>query len=345
MADKETKEEMTPEMPEEKKENKIIEKTREKVKISGKQKSKILFLFLIILAIIFVTNPARIPFLPESWKTWLVNAVSSVFKNVTSISNVVKFSWVTLFQLVLVILVLILVFEVLNVILKSVNPKSPRMKTLKNILVSVLKYLVVIFGVFWVLNVLGVDTATLFAGLGIFALIIGFGAESLVADLVTGFFMIFENEYNIGDIIEAGGYRGTVTAIGIRTTCITDAGGNTKIINNSDLRNVINLSDQSSRAVCDFPIPYETSIEEAEEKLDEILTKVQEKYSEIFTEKPEYLGVQELGASAVILRVAASVTEAERFHAARILNRELKQGMEELGISCPYNQVVVHQAE
>ena len=316
-----------------------------KVKITGKQKGKIIRLFLIILAIIFITNPARIPFLPEAWKEWLVNAVSSVFKNITSISSVIKFSWVTLFQLILVILVLILIFEVLNVILNSVNPKSPRLMTLKNILVSVLKYLVVIFGVFWVLNVLGVDTGTLFAGLGIVALIIGFGAESLVADLVTGFFMIFENEYNIGDIIEAGGYRGTVTSIGIRTTCITDMGGNTKIINNSDLRNVINLSDQSSRAICDFPIPYETNIAEAEKKLEQILTRVQEEHPDVFAEKPEYIGVQELAESAVILRVVASVKEKDRFSAARILNRELKSGMEELGISCPFNQVVVHQAE
>ena len=149
----------------------------------------------------------------------------------------------------------------------------------------------------------------------------------------------------MGDIIELSGYRSVVTSIGIRTTCVTDTGGNVKVIKNSDMRNIINLSSNASFAVCDFPIPYETKIADAEKALDKVLTKVQEKYPNVFTTKPEYKGVQMLDTSAVTLRVVAVVAESDRFSAARLLNRELKEGMEELGICCPYNQIVVHKAD
>ena len=73
--------------------------------------------------------------------------------------------------------------------------------------------------------------------------------------------MLLENQYNVGDIVEVNGFRGTVTSIGIRTTCITDTGDNVKIINNSEMKNILNRSDNYSKAVCDISIPYETDLE------------------------------------------------------------------------------------
>lgn len=86
------------------------------------------------------------------------------------------------------------------------------------------------------LTILGVNMTTIIASVGVLALIVGFSAESLIADVVTGTFMLLENQYNVGDIVEVNGFRGTVTSIGIRTTCITDTGDNVKIINNSEMK-------------------------------------------------------------------------------------------------------------
>lgn len=86
------------------------------------------------------------------------------------------------------------------------------------------------------LTILGVNITTIIASIGILALIVGFSAESLIADIVTGTFMLLENQYNVGDIVEVNGFRGVVTSIGIRTTCITDSGDNVKIINNSEMK-------------------------------------------------------------------------------------------------------------
>ena len=314
-------------------------------KKSGKKVLKLLLLLLLLLAVLFVTNPTMIALLPETISAPLMAAVNDMFGDVEPISAVIEFDWVIVFQLVVIILVLQIVRMACAALFGALKPKSNRGKTMQNLTSSVINYLIVIVGIFWVMSVLGVDLATLFASLGILALVIGFGAESLIADMITGLFMIFENEYNVGDIIELGGYRGTVTNIGIRTTCVTDAGGNVKVINNSDMRNIVNLSSNASFAICDFPIPYEVKIADAEKALDKVLTKVQEKYPEVFSVKPAYKGVQMLDSSAVLLRVVASVAESDRFTAARLLNRELKEGMEELGISCPFSQIVVHKAD
>ena len=309
------------------------------------ERKKLLRLVILLVAILFVTNPGMIPFLPQDIKNVLTNTITGMFGNVSSVAGMVSLNWVVIFKLVVMVVVLQIANIVGGSLLESVNPKSNRGKTIKHLLLSVFNYLIGCVGIFWALSILGVDLATLFASLGILALIVGFGAESLIADMVTGLFMIFENEYNVGDIIELGGYRGTVTSIGIRTTCVTDAGGNVKVFNNSDMRNIVNLSSMGSIAVCDFAIPYEVKIAEAEKALEKVLVEVQKANPEVFTELPKYKGVQQLGESAVVLRVVANVSESDRFTAARLMNRGLKEGMERLGISCPYNQIVVHRAD
>lgn len=312
---------------------------------SKDERKKLLRLVILLVAVLFVTNPGLIPFLPQDIKNTLVSTMTSMFGNVSEIVSVMPLNWVALFKLVVMVIVLQIAGIVCGSLLESVNPKSNRGKTIKHLLLSGFNYLIGCVGIFWALSILGVDLATLFASLGILALIIGFGAESLIADMVTGLFMIFENEYNVGDIIELGGYRGTVTSIGIRTTCVTDSGGNVKVFNNSDMRNIVNLSSLGSVAVCDFAIPYEVKIADAEKALEKVLTEVQEANPEVFPELPQYCGVQLLGDSAVTLRVIANVAEVDRFTAARLLNRGLKEGMERLGIASPYNQIVVHRAD
>ena len=314
-------------------------------RFSKNEKKQVLKLVLMLAAVLFITNPSLIPFLPASITGPLTDAMSSMFGNVGQISSVISLNWVALFKLIVMVLLLQVLRVVSFALLNSMKPKTGRGKTILNLVLSTFNYMIVLLGIFWGMSIIGVDLATLFASLGIMALVIGFGAESLIADMVTGLFMIFENEYNVGDIIELGGYRGTVTEIGIRTTCVTDGGGNVKIINNSDMRNIVNLSNKASRAVCDFPVPYEVKIADAEAALDKVLNTVTEKYPDVFPAKPSYSGVQLLDASAVILRVVAEVDEGDRFTAARLLNRELKEGMEALGISCPYNQIVVHKAD
>ena len=228
------------------------------------------------------------------------------------------------------------------VILGLPKPKSHRIRSVLSIISSLLKYVAGIVILCWGMAMIGVNVSTIVASVGIVALIVGFSAESLISDVVTGAFMLFENQYNVGDIVEVDGFRGTVTNIGIRTTSITDAGDNVKIVNNSAMRNILNRSDKPSRSVCDIGIPYGTDIEKLEEQIPGLMQSIYEKRSETMKKPPEYLGIQTLADSAVILRFAVEVSEKDIYSCARIMNRELLLGFRKLGIECPFPQVDVH---
>ena len=133
--------------------------------------------------------------------------------------------------------------------------------------------------------------------------------------------------------------------IAIRTTSIVDAGGNVKIFNNSDVRNIVNLSADSSRAICDIPIPYEADIEEAEKVIDALCDELCVEYPTVFEKKPNYVGVQSLGDSAVVLRIVAQVDEEDRFSAARLINKKMKIGLEKANMGVPYSQLVIRKAD
>ena len=124
--------------------------------------------------------------------------------------------------------------SLLRLMLNLVKPKERKAMTMISILSSLLRYVAALVILCWGLSILGVNVNAIVASVGIVALIVGFGAESLVADVVTGIFLFFENQYNVGDIVEVNGFRGTVKDIGIRTTSIMDMGENIKIINHSE---------------------------------------------------------------------------------------------------------------
>ncbi len=232
--------------------------------------------------------------------------------------------------------------RLLGLLLSLVKPKERKAMTMVSLLSSLLRYVAALVILCWGLSILGVNVNAIVASVGIVALIVGFGAESLVADVVTGIFLIFENQYNVGDIVEVNGFRGTVKDIGIRTTSIMDPGENIKIINNSEMKNILNRSDNISRAVSDIAIPYETDLEALEAKLPKLMEDIFAKRQNVMLSAPQYLGVQQLADSAVILRFVVEVAEQDIYSGARILNRDLWLGFRSLGVECPFPQVDVH---
>ena len=232
--------------------------------------------------------------------------------------------------------------RVLGFLLGRIKPKESKAKTLISLFSSLLHYVAALVILCWGLSLLGVNVNAIVASVGIVALIVGFGAESLVADVVTGIFLIFENQYNVGDIVEVNGFRGVVKEIGIRTTSIMDTGENIKIINNSEMKNILNRSDNISRAVSDIAIPYETDLEALEAKLPQLMEDIYQKRQDVMLPPPRYLGVQQLADSSVILRFVVDVAEKDIYSGARTLNRDLWLGFRSLGVECPFPQVDVH---
>ena len=253
-----------------------------------------------------------------------------------------QIGWGGIGRICLVIFGVLALQYLVLLILSFVKSEKHRVRTVVTLTSNLIRYIAIIAIVIAVLSLLRVDMATILAGLGVIALIIGFGAESLIADVVTGFFILIDNQYNVGDIIEVDGFRGTVSEIGIRTTSLTDTGGNVKIINNSDMKSILNRSDNSSKAVADFSIPYETDLVKLEEKIPALLEEILQAHPEVFKSVPKYLGVQTLNSSSVDLRFVAEVGESDIYSGARILNHDLFVGFRGLGVECPFPQVDVH---
>ena len=259
-----------------------------------------------------------------------------------NIGQGLSLSWAGVGRIFLVIFAVMAAEHLILLVLGLFKSENHRLRTFLTLTSNLIRYITVIVIVICVLSLLNVDMPTILAGLGVIALIIGFGAESLITDVVTGFFILMDNQYNVGDIIEVGGFRGTVSEIGIRTTSLTDTGGNVKIINNSDMKNILNRSDNSSKAVADFAIPYETNLPKLEEKIPALLEDIFQRHPEVFKSAPKYLGVQTLNSSSVDLRFVAEVGEADIYSGARLLNHDLFVGFRGLGVECPFPQVDVH---
>lgn len=312
---------------------------------SGKQLKKMVAAIVFLVLFIFAVNPRLIPFTTPEFKASVGDVWGSLFGDVDTFSSMFTINWATIFRLIAMVLFMYILNILCRFVISLLRPRDNRIKSRISFLSNLINYLISILGIIWGLSILGVNVSAIFAGVSILALAVSFGAESLIEDVITGVFLAMDNEFNVGDIIEIDGFRGTVKAIGVRSTYIQDAGGNVQTINNSDIRKVLNRSMSESIAVCDVSISYSADLEQVEAILQELLPPIREKYPDTFLAAPQYVGVQDLGDSAVILRIIAPVKEADIYAAPRLIRREIKIGFDRHGVEIPFRQVVIHQAE
>ena len=230
-------------------------------------------------------------------------------------------------------------------ILEQIGKNNQKSLSVIGLFTSLCKFICVIVGGVWALGVLGVNVAGIFASLGIASLLVGFGAQSLIEDMISGIFIIFEGQYHVGDIIVLDEFRGYVRNIGIRTTSIEDDGGNFKICNNSDIRNLQNRSMNRSIAVTNLCISYNADIPTVENIILAALPEMFERNKDVWLSVPRYAGVDSLGESSVELRFLVDVNEQNFFSGRRRLNRELKILLDKNNIEIPFNQIVVHKGD
>lgn len=236
----------------------------------------------------------------------------------------------------------ILIFLVINLITRSVHrKKSKREETVSRLMMSFLKYLIAIIDILMVLGAWGVNTSALMASAGIIALAVSLGAQSLISDVIAGMFIVFEDEFEVGDIIVVDGWRGTVQEIGIRSTKVIDAGGNIKIFNNSQISEVVNQTKEISLAKCICSFSYGEDVNRVELILKDNLPKIKNKIPAI-VDGPYYKGITELADSSVDALIIAKCREEDVYQVQRDLNRELYILFVQNGVGIPYPQVVVN---
>ena len=243
-----------------------------------------------------------------------------------------------------IVVITIIIFQLIKLIMTHTFKGSNKQITIVKLFISFLRWAVIIIALLLILSAWGVNTTALIASAGIMALIIGLGAQSLIADIIAGIFIVFEGDFQVGDIVVIDGWRGSVLEIGIRTTKVTDAGGNVKIINNSKISSIVNQTAELSVARCVMSIDYGESLERVELVIRDNLEAVKKRIPEI-VEGPFYKGVTELGGSSVDLLFMAKCSEQDIYQVQRDLNREFYILFNKNNINIPFPQVTISNRE
>ncbi len=242
------------------------------------------------------------------------------------------------------IIVIAAIAYILLSLLAKVTFESKKTITVALLLLNLLKWVVAIASVFIIMGAWGADTTMMLASAGVLTLIIGLGSQALVQDILAGIFIVFEGDFQVGDIVIIDGWRGEVKAIGIRTTKLVDAGGNIKIMNNSDIRSIVNQTQELSVAKCYVGISYGDRIEKVEKIIADNLPAIKEKIPAI-VEGPFYKGVSELADSSVNLLFVAKCKETDIYQVQRDLNREIKIVFDDNNVNIPFPQITVSYDE
>lgn len=210
-----------------------------------------------------------------------------------------------------------------------------RQKTLMALAKSVVRYTLYFVAGVMILQQFGLNTASILAAAGIGGLAVGFGAQNLVKDVIGGFFIIFEDQFAVGDEVTLGKYNGIVEETGIRSTRVRGFGGELFIIPNGQIAEVTNYTGGPMRVMFDVAIAYEADVEKVLRVLTDVCREAAQAIPGI-VEGPQVLGVQELADSSVTMRIFARAANQERWAVERALKLAIKKRLDEESIEIPY---------
>ena len=263
--------------------------------------------------------------------------------------DIVEFVLIKIGDLILSIIIILFVSFILKVIKiilkKSAQREGPNQKrriTMLKVTNSLINYTLKIIALLVVLAIWGVNVLPALAGLGILGLVVGLGAQSLIKDLIAGFFIIFEHHFDIGDVVEINGFKGKVIDIGLKTTRIQNWKNDIKIFSNGSITESINYSIADSIAVIEFGVSYDTDIQRTIDLLTQELPKYKDMLPEII-EVPTVLGVTDLASSSVNIRVIAKTKPESQYNVERKIRQGIKEILDANDIEIPFPQVVVHE--
>lgn len=224
--------------------------------------------------------------------------------------------------------------------------RKRRQDSLGPLIGRVVKWVAVVGAAFMALDHLGVNVATLLAGAGIVGLAVGFGAQSLVKDVISGFFLMFDDILREGDIVTIGEAAGVVEHIGLRVTEIRAFDGTLWHLPNGDIARVGNWSREWMRAIVNVGLAYEQDVGRGMQVIQEVGDQWAAENEEILIEPPEVQGVMGLNASDVGVRLIVKLKAGEHWAAERELRRRIKQAFDEQGVEIPFpRQVTYHRQE
>ena len=254
----------------------------------------------------------------------------------------------------LCILVIIIAAVLIKVFKKAVKKliyshnrfSERKARTLNTVCASVIKYVMYFFVVCEILSLFGINIMSFISVAGVGSIAIAFGAQSLMQDIITGMFILIEDQFAVGDRITVEGYSGIVEGIGIRTTRIRSADGDLFIIPNGQVKIVTNMSKGFNRAVVDISVAYEENIDRVMDIMrDELKTAFETNKINGLLGEPQVLGIVDLGDFSVVIRVTADSVIGENWAIERDIRKFIKNRFDRENICIPYPQVVLHKSD
>lgn len=230
----------------------------------------------------------------------------------------------------------------LKIKVSSVNYQ--KQQTLSSLVLNVLKYIMFIIAILMLLELYGIDTKSILASLGLVGIVIGLALQDVAKDIIAGFTIIFEDQYNIGDTIEINGFKGEVTSIGLKSTVLKKYDGEVKIISNRNISEVINFSKAHDIEYINIPVSYDANLKQVEEVLTKVCNELTEDEKDI-VEPMKVLGVNNFEDSAVTFLVSLETLPTKHFAPRREFLRRVKIAFDEVGIEIPFTQVVIHNEQ
>lgn len=224
---------------------------------------------------------------------------------------------------------------------RGIQFEVKKAKTLQPLLMSLLRYVVYFIVAATVLDTLNiVSTATILASAGVFGLAIGFGAQSLVKDVITGFFILFEDQFSVGEHVDAAGLSGVIEELGLRVTKIRDFSGALHVIPNGSIDKVTNYDRGNMRALVKVAVAYKENTEHVMAVLEQAMLELKEENPAI-TDGPRVLGMSELLDSGVEFLLWAKSAPGEQWALGRQMRRKAKAALDAAGIEIPLPHRVV----
>ncbi|MGH1503090.1 MAG: mechanosensitive ion channel family protein [Acidimicrobiales bacterium] len=218
-----------------------------------------------------------------------------------------------------------------------------RTQTIGAVLTSVLAGLVWFLTALLILDLAGVNLAPLIASAGVAGIAIGFGAQKMVSDFFAGLFIVLEDQYGVGDVVDLGDASGTVEQVNLRVTRLRDVNGVVWYVPNSEIQRVGNMSQLWSRAVLDIDVSYDTDLDEASRILKEEADRLwHERLPDMsIIDEPEVWGVERFGADGITIRLVIKTEPIEQWKTARELRRRIKVAFDQASIEIPFPQRTV----
>lgn len=268
--------------------------------------------------------------------------------------NILKNTYfIALIKSIVYIIVAVIVYEIIKkVVIKSLNRNnkrvsnihSQRVKTIQKLILSIVQYVIIIITIVAILAVWGFNVTALAAGLGIGTAIIGLAFQDLAKDIIAGFSIITEGQYEIGDTIEIDNFMGEVTSISLKTTEITNFKGAKYIVCNRYMDKVINYSGNPLLAIVDISTPYEEKTDKVEKVLKDMIEEINDKVPNAEGDLKLW-GIQSLSESAVVYRISVPSKVMKHYETERYLRKQIKDHLDKSGIPIPYNQIEVHHGK